>query len=207
MTSPTDNRQYAPATERNRSPILNILLQVLPPDGDILEIASGTGEHAVFFAPHFSPRQWIPSDPDHELRASIAAWREDCPTDNLQLPVALDVRDDRWLVEGCDRPITSIININMIHISPWASCLGLFSGASRILPREGILYLYGPFRCNGQHTAPSNEAFDRSLHGRNPEWGVRDLEAVIEVARERGLNLQEVIAMPANNFSVVFRQS
>jgi hypothetical protein len=204
-----DDRQYAPATERNREAILEVLLQVLPPTGTVLEISSGTGEHAVFFAPRLAPRNWQPSDPNPITRNSIAAWQIHHPADNLYPPIALDVRDPIWPVEQDEptEPITAIININMIHIAPWSACLGLFDGAKRILPAGGILYLYGPFRQNGHHTAPSNAAFDQSLRSQNSEWGVRDLEKVVTVAQSRRFNLLKVLPMPANNLSVTFQAS
>jgi SAM-dependent methyltransferase len=209
MTIPNDLRKYAPATQRNREPILDVLQRVLPPKGVILEIASGTGEHAAFFAPRLSPRQWLPSDPNPELRDSIASWREIVPGDNLYPPLDLDVRESVWSVER-DFPgsaIAAIVNINMIHISPWSACLGLMAGAGRILPSGGILYLYGPFKQNYQHTDPSNAAFDDSLRSQNPEWGVRDLEEVVAAASDQKLNWVETIPMPANNLSVVFKHS
>jgi Protein of unknown function (DUF938) len=212
-----DARQSAPATERNREPILNVLQQVLPPTGTILEISSGTGEHAVFFAPQLHPRKWLPSDPNPQARASIAAWRAECPVETLYPPIALDVHEPIWGVEAEPRPealqdidfnrdpITAIVNINMIHIAPWSACLGLMAGAQRILPPGGILYLYGPFKQGGNHTAPSNAAFDASLRAQNPEWGVRDLEAVVAVAHRHRLSLLQTYPMPANNLSVVFQ--
>ncbi len=216
--STPDLRQYAPATQRNRQPILDVLQQVLPPTGTVLEISSGTGEHATFFAPALAPRQWLPSDPNPIAQASIAAWRDHCPSPNLHPPISLNVCDPRWPVEQEPLPeplhsngfvvgnIQAIVNINMIHIAPWAACLGLMAGAQRILPPNGVLYLYGPFQQNGQHTAPSNAAFDQSLRSQNPEWGVRDLEAVIAVAAAHELTFAKTIAMPANNLSVIFQR-
>ncbi|MBD2099796.1 DUF938 domain-containing protein [Leptolyngbya sp. FACHB-261] len=218
MHGSPDARQYAPATQRNQEPILEVLLQVLPPTGTVLEISSGTGEHAVFFAPRLQPRKWIPSDPDPVARASIAAWQERSSATNLHPPVALNVCDPVWVVEekpsgplqmlDFERdPITAIVNINMIHIAPWSACLGLMAGAGRILPIGGILYLYGPFKQGGRHTAPSNAGFDENLRSRNPEWGVRDLEDVVAAAQAHKLVLVKTVAMPANNLSVVFQVS
>ena len=172
--NPPDARRYAPATQRNREPILEILQQVLPPQGTVLEISSGTGEHAVFFAPRLSPRTWLPSEPDPRSRASVVAWIENTPADNLHLPLDIDVRATGWaeeeniLLESIP-PINAIVNINMIHIAPWSACLGLMAGANRLLSSGGIMYLYGPYKQGGKHTAPSNEAFDDSL--RTPHSG------------------------------------
>ncbi len=200
-----DNRQqYAPATQRNRQPILEVLRRVLPANGNILEIASGTGEHAAFFAPLLSPRQWIPSDPDAFLRESIEAWRQACPSDNLQPPLDIDAREPFWQVEAKGIAIAAIININMIHITPWSACLGLMAGAGRLLKVGGILYLYGPYQQGGTHTAPSNRGFDETLRHQNAQWGVRHLEDVITAAEQQGLTLLETVPMPANNLSVVF---
>jgi Protein of unknown function (DUF938) len=203
MDNSQDLRQYAPATDRNREPILAILRQVLPATGTILEISSGTGEHGVFMAPQLAPRYWLPSDPNPEARASIAAWQQFEPCDRMYPPIDLDASSDQWLVESKE-PITAIVNINMIHIAPKAAYLGLFAGAKRILPVGGILYLYGPFKQDGVHTAPSNAAFDESLQSQNPDWGIRDLEEIIAVAASHNLDLQKVYPMPANNLSVVF---
>jgi Protein of unknown function (DUF938) len=204
MADSPDLRRYAPATERNREPILAVLQQVLPPTGTILEIASGTGEHAVFMAPQLAPRYWLPSDPNPYLRASISAWQQSSPCDNIYPPIDLDASSSQWLVESKE-PITAIVNINMIHISLHSAYLGLFAGAQRILSAGGILYLYGPFKQGGVHTAPSNEDFDNELRCENEEWGIRDLEEVTAVAHSHKLELQQVYPMPANNLSVVFK--
>jgi SAM-dependent methyltransferase len=214
---PQDARQYAPATQRNREAILEVLLQVLPPTGTVLEISSGTGEHAVFLAPRLQPRQWIPSDPNPIAIASISSWRQYCPADNLSAPITLNASEPIWSIEHDDSarslsnidfqqdPITAIVNINMIHIAPWAACLGLMAGAGRILSPGGILYLYGPFKQGGEHTAPSNAEFDQSLRQQNPEWGVRDLGDVVAIAKAHNLKHIKTYAMPANNLSVVFQ--
>ncbi len=199
-------KQYAPATQRNREPILEVLLRVLPPSGNILEIASGTGEHSIFFAPAFSNRQWIPSDTNAISRDSIEAWRKESLIENIHPPLNINAQDSIWEIEKQFLDITTIININMIHISPWSACLGLMKGAKRLLPSGGILYLYGPYKQEGKHTAPSNEAFDKSLRAQNPEWGVRNLEDVIKVAEDNGLVFKEKVAMPANNLSVIFEK-
>jgi hypothetical protein len=209
-----DARQYAPATERNREPILEILLQVLPESGTILEIASGTGEHAVFFASRLSPRLWLPTDANLDLRASISAWTEYNACDNVYPPLELDVRESVWAVEKGEvtqwlnrEPIVAIVNINMIHISPWSACVGLMAGAGRILKAGGILYLYGPFKQGGEHTAASNAAFDEYLRAQNQEWGVRNLDDVVAAARAEHFILKQIYQMPANNISVVFERS
>jgi Protein of unknown function (DUF938) len=207
MNIENEIKKYAPATLRNREPILEILKKVLPPNGTILEIASGTGEHGVFFAPHLTPRKWLPSDPNPILRASITAWSQELKGDNLYPPLNIDASDRLWEVENNPQPdlsITGVVNINMIHISPWSACLGLMAGARRILQSGGILYLYGPYKIDGKHTAPSNEAFDESLKMQNPEWGVRDLDKVVEAAKQNSLILFDTYQMPANNLSVVF---
>ena len=151
-----DRKQYAPATERNRQPILEVLQKFIPKKGNILEIASGTGEHACFFAPYFPNQQWIPSDPDRLLRLSIEAWRQDCTSNNLQMPLEINVSLPNWDEKIDPSAIAVIIAINLIHISPWSACQGLMKGAGKILPSGGILYLYGPYKQNGKHTAPSN---------------------------------------------------
>lgn len=217
MNDSPNIRQHAPATLRNRQAILDVLLEILPATGSVLEVSSGTGEHAAFFAPRLYPRKWIPSDPNPVALASIAAWREECSTDNLLSPIALDACESRWPVEqeplpeplrGLNiqqEPIVAIANINMIHISPWSACVGLMAGAQRILPAGGILYLYGPYKQAGKHTAPSNAEFDRSLQMQNPEWGVRNLEDVIATAQNHNFSWVKTYAMPANNLSVIFQ--
>jgi hypothetical protein len=195
-----DTRLDAPATGRNREPILSVLKTVLPTKGQVLEIASGTGQHLTFFAPHFPALTWQPSDPDLMHLASIEGWMEQLPAANILPPLQIDVTNDAWGMHF----VEVILCINMIHIAPWEACLGLFRGTQSILSEGGLLYLYGPFKQQGKHTAPSNEAFDRSLRAQDPRWGVRDLEAVVDIAQEHDLHLQQVIPMPANNLSVVF---
>ena len=199
-----DAKRYAVATQRNREPILKVLQKVLPSEGNILEIASGTGEHAVFFASQLQGCQWYPSDRDSSLRDSIVAWSKECPTDNLHPPLDINASSEPWSIETAAISIDAIVNINMIHIAPFSACEGLMAGAGRILPLGGILYLYGPYKREGKHTSVSNEAFDKSLRDRDSRWGVRQLEDVIAVAQKANLTLQEVIAMPANNLSVIF---
>ncbi|MDB9517483.1 DUF938 domain-containing protein [Roseofilum reptotaenium CS-1145] len=201
-----DLRQYAPATQRNREPILEVLQRVLPPTGTVLEVASGTGEHAVFFAPHLQPRSWLPSEFNPQLLESIKAWQKVYPCDFLYSPIRLDSQNIPWNLDSHEAEITAIVCINMIHISPWEVCLGLMAGAEQVLPSQGILYLYGPYKQKGEHTAPSNASFDQSLRFSNPLWGVRNLEDVIEVAQAHDLHHLETIEMPANNLSVVFEK-
>ena len=196
-------RLSAPAAERNRGPILDVLRRVLPGSGSVLEIASGTGQHAVHFAQALPALRWQPSDPDAHARRSIAAWVAHAGLPNLAEPIALDVRDaSSWPAAARD----AIVCINMIHISPWTSAEALFAGAARVLRPGGVLFLYGPYRRDGRHTAPSNEAFDQQLRSRDASWGVRDLEAVVALGLDRGLDCIEVVDMPANNLSVVFRR-
>ncbi|HEY9738119.1 MAG TPA: DUF938 domain-containing protein [Trichocoleus sp.] len=209
MRDELDLRQYAPATDRNREPILKVLQQMLPPTGCVLEMASGTGQHAIYFAPRLQPRRWLPSDPNPLARDSISAWREVNPVENLLPPLDLDAASSDWpsKAQAVATDITAIVNINMIHISPWASCLGLMAGAGQILPAGGVLYLYGPYRRKGQPTAPSNEAFDQQLRSQNPAWGLRFLEDVVAAAAQQSLSLKTIFEMPANNLSVVFERS
>jgi SAM-dependent methyltransferase len=197
----------APAVARNREPILAVLrrvvpLPILPARGLVLEVASGSGEHAIYFAAALPHLTWQPSDPDPEARASITAYRAAAPLPNLLPPLALDAASPNWPVTLADM----IVSVNMIHIAPWAAAEGLMAGAERLLPAGGVLFLYGPFRERGQHTAPSNAAFDESLRARNREWGVRDLDEVAVLASRHGLALEERVAMPANNLSVVLRR-
>jgi hypothetical protein len=198
----SDARRYAAAVQRNREPILAVLARVLPPTGVVLEVASGTGEHAAFFARELLRLVWQPSDPDDECRASIAAWRAHETLPNLLPPLALDATVEPWPIARAD----ALVNINMIHIAPFTACEGLVRGAARLLAAGAPLVLYGPFARGGHHTAPSNEAFDRGLRARNPAWGVRDLDDVTRVATAAGLTLDETVDMPANNLTVIFRR-
>jgi hypothetical protein len=191
----------APAAERNKGPILAVLKRVLPASGLVLEIASGTGQHVVHFAQSMPHLTWQPSDPNPELRTSIRAWIAQTGLSNVRAPLELDVQNQPWPIVAAN----AVVCINMIHIAPWSAATALMAGAARLLPTTGVLVLYGPYRREGRHTAPSNEAFDRQLQASNPEWGVRDLEAVSEAAASHGLALRDVITMPANNLCVVFR--
>jgi cyclopropane fatty-acyl-phospholipid synthase-like methyltransferase len=198
------NRLESPSTARNREPILAVLRRVLPERGRMLEIASGTGEHAVFIAKAMPGLTWQPSDPDAVSRASIAAWIAQEGLANVLPPLAIDVRAEDWSVTG---PFDAVVAINMIHIAPWEAALGLLRGAGRLLGEGGILFLYGPYKREGRHTAPSNEAFDAWLKERDPAFGVRDLEDVQSAAEANGLRLDEIVEMPANNLSLVFRNT
>ncbi len=179
-----------------------MLRDALPSAGQVLEVASGTGEHAVHFARTFPHLDWQPSDPDEAALRSIQAWRAQVGLPNLRAPIRLDVRDEDWPTARAD----AILCINMVHISPWAATQALMKGARRQLPGGGLLYLYGPYRRAGIPTAPSNEAFDLSLKARDPSWGLRSLEEVVERAAACDLELDRVVEMPANNLSVLFRR-
>ncbi len=198
----TDYRQYAPATVRNRDFILDVLRDVLPVTGAILEIASGSGEHVVHFARNFPSLVFQPSDPEPEALRSIAAWVEATDVANVRAPIVLNASQSPWPIASAD----GVICINMVHISPWDATVGLIAGAAAILPRGSPLYLYGPYKREGFAAAPSNEAFDRSLRARNPTWGLRDLEAVVAIAESVGFSPPAVTEMPTNNLSVVFRR-
>jgi hypothetical protein len=195
-------RVRAAATARNRDPILAVLREVLPTTGDVLEIASGSGEHVVHFARALPDLRFVPSDVDPDALASIEAWRAHEGLPNVMPPVELDVLAPTWPVSRADAVLCS----NMIHIAPWPATLGLLHGAGRILPAGAPLVLYGPYQIDGRHTAESNAAFDASLRARNPAWGVRDLRDVRAEARSRGLVLDKTVQMPANNLTVIFRR-
>lgn len=195
-------KRHAPPTERNREPLLAVLRQVLPTSGTLLEVASGTGQHAVFFAREFPGLTWQPTDLDPESLASIAAWRDEAALPNLLPPLPLDAAQDAWPVQSAD----ALLNVNMIHISPWEACQGLMRGAGRVLSPGGCLVMYGPYFVEGRETAPSNLAFDESLRARNPTWGVRELGAVTAEATRNGLVRERVVDMPSNNLTVVFRK-
>jgi len=198
-----DNKRYAPATARNREAILAVLQRYLPSKGKVLEIASGTGEHIVYFAQASSPDlAFQPSDPNAEARASIDAWVDSSGVSNVRRAIELDATDEAWPVTNADR----VLCINMLHISPWAATEGLMRGAARVLPAGGMLYLYGPYRFDGRHTASSNEAFDADLRRQNPEWGVRDVESVVALATAQCFQSPIIEQMPANNVSLVFRR-
>ncbi|MGI9127713.1 MAG: DUF938 domain-containing protein [Roseomonas sp.] len=203
MTEPMeDARRFAPAVARNKAAITEVLTHHLPKSGVVLEIASGSGEHALHFAAQFPALIFQPSDPDAACRASIAAWQGEARHANLLPPLALDVMAEAWPVQRAD----VVLCINMIHIAPWGVTRALMRGAARLLPAGGLLFLYGPFRQGGQNTAPSNAEFDAGLRAQDAGWGVRDLEAVAAEAEIAGFAAPLTEAMPANNLSVIFRR-
>lgn len=203
MSDTSDRRLYFPHVARNREPILEVLRRVLPRQGLVLEIASGGGEHAAYFASNLPDVIWRPTDANSEMFESIAAHRAAAGVANLLAPLHLDVTSGQWPVERAE----AMLCCNMIHISPWAATEGLMAGAGRTLPPGGLLYLYGPYKIDGHHTAPSNQDFDTRLRAQNPLWGVRDLTDVSDLAKRHGLALEETVPMPANNLSVIFRRA
>lgn len=197
-------KRVAPAAERNKAPIAAILREVLPARGLVLEIASGSGQHAVYFARSFPALVWQPSDVDRAALDSIEEYRQEAGLANLRAPMCVDASGERgWPLTAAD----AIVCINMVHIAPWAACLGVLRGAARILPSGGPLVLYGPYSIDGDFTAPSNVAFDERLRAENPAWGVRELRAIERAASDVGLALERVVALPANNHLAVFRQA
>lgn len=199
----SDRRRSAPAAGRNRGPITDVLRGILPDKGLVLEVASGTGEHALAFASAFPGLDWQPSDPDPDSIASIEAWRVAEGPANLRPALRLDASQPHWPIDQAD----AVLCINMVHISPWTATQGLLAGAQRLLKSGSPLYLYGPYRRSGVETAASNEAFDRSLKARNAEWGLRTLEELVAEAQRCALVLDAVVQMPANNLSLVFRRA
>jgi SAM-dependent methyltransferase len=197
-----DGRIVSPSAERNKQPIAEVLTRVLPTQGDVLEVSSGTGQHAVHFARAMPHIRWQPTEKDADGLTSIARWMAEAGLPNVNAPIHLDVHDETWPVAG----VAAVVCINMIHIAPPSATEALLRGAAGVLPPGGILFLYGPYRRDGRHTSPGNEAFDKSLKASNPQWGVRDLEHVADLAASAGFELQEICDMPANNLSVVFRK-
>lgn len=195
-------KKQAPAAARNRQPILDVLQPRLPAKGLVLEIASGTGEHVVHYAAARPELTFQPSDPDEGARASIDDWVRTLGLDNVRPALEIDVTRAAWPVKRAD----AVLCCNMIHIAPWEAAVGLIAGAGRLVPPGGLFFLYGPYRQGGRHTAPSNEAFDADLKRRNPAWGVRDLEAVIELAGAQGFSAPDIVEMPANNLSLLFNR-
>lgn len=198
-------RLFSPSAERNKDVVRDVLVKHAPKTGDILEIGSGTGEHAMHFAGALPGVRWRPGDPDAASRASIVAWTAHEGLSNVAPPHAIDVTAADW--DGVeDKSLAGLVSLNMIHIAPFSAARGLFAGAGKYLRSNGVLFLYGPFSRNGEHTAPSNATFDQSLRSRDPEWGVRDLDQdILPLAEAAGLTLETVVEMPANNLSVVFR--
>ena len=197
-----DGRWQTAAAERNKVPIGGVLERVLPARGEVLEVASGTGQHVAYFARLMPGLLWQPSDPDPELRRAIELRLGEEGLAIVRAPLDLDVRRETWPLAHAD----AVLCINMLHVAPWAATGALMRGAARLLD-GGVLYLYGPYRKGGRPTAPSNEAFDARLKSENPDWGLRDVEAVADAAAGCGLVLEETIEMPANNLSLVFREA
>lgn len=195
-------RRSAPAALRNREPIAEVLRQWLPESGLVLEIASGTGEHAVYFAERFPQLDWQPSDIHANALASIAAWREESALPNIRAPLTLDASSPDWPIDRAD----AVLSINMVHISPWASALGLLGGAARVLSSGAPLILYGPWLTDDIETAPSNLDFDADLKRRDPEWGLRRVEEFAAAAADRGIELEQTVQMPANNLMLLLRR-
>lgn len=197
-----DAKRHAPATARNREAIAGVLAKELPDSGLVLEVASGSGEHALFFAERFPDLDWQPSDPDPSALASISAWMADFNGTNLRIPMQLDAASEDWPINAAD----AVFCANMVHIAPWEATLGLFAGASRALTPGTPLVLYGPYFENEVEPVQSNLAFDESLKGRNPEWGIRRLADMDGLGEEHGFERTARHAMPANNLTLVYRK-
>jgi hypothetical protein len=198
-----DGKWFIGSAERNKSPILDVLRRVLPERGVVLEIASGTGQHVVHFAKALPGLTWQPTDPDPELRESVALRVGEERLANVKTPIDLDVTRLPWPLQTA----AAVVCINMIHVAPWSAALALLKGAKALLAAQHVLFLYGPYRRFGGHTSKGNEQFDADLRAHDPEWGLRDLEAVSEAAASSGLLLDEVVEMPANNFSLIFKRA
>lgn len=200
------NLPYSAAADRNKQPILEKLQDVLPPEGSALEIASGTGQHAAWFAAHLPRWTWQPTDADAEALPAIDRLWAEAGLANVRPALRLDVMSPRWPAEGVefDPAFDAIYCANMLHIAPWAACAALMQGSARYLGRDGVLITYGPYLQDGVATAPGNLAFDESLRARNPAWGIRRLEDVRDQAHDAGLTLRARHAMPANNLLLVF---
>ena len=202
MSEASDPRFYFPHVARNREAILQVLRRVLPPQGLVLEVASGGGEHAAYFAERLPSLIWQPSDLDPRSLASIAAHRTAADAPNLLAPVCLDATSEQWPVKSAD----ALVCINMIHISPWAVSEGLMAGARRVLRMGSVIYLYGPYKIDGRHTAQSNKEFDAWLRTQNAQWGVRDFADMADLAARNDFVLIETVPMPANNLSIIFKR-
>ncbi len=198
----TDDRLYRPATQRNKEPILEVLRSVLPERGLLLEVASGSGEHAVFFAGHFPGLEWRPTDPDEASRNSIAAWTASEGVQNVRAPLNLDVTRAQWPIDTAD----TMLCVNMIHIAPWEATKGLMRGAGRVLGSGAPLILYGPYKRGDRPLEPGNVSFDERLRGEDPSWGLRELDDVAALADVNGFDLERMVEMPANNLTVIFRK-
>ena len=194
-------KRHAPATARNSEPLAEVLAEELPDRGLVLEVASGSGEHAVFLARQFPALEWQPSDVDLEALASVDARAAEAAVANLRPAIALDAAQANWPIAAAD----AVLCVNMVHISPWSAAVGLFTGAGRILTSGAPLVLYGPFIEPGRETAPSNLAFDQSLKQRNSEWGLRNTADLDALAADHGLRRTARHAMPANNLVLVYR--
>ena len=201
---PPDNvRWHAPAAERNRAPILDVLRKVMPVPGIILEVAAGSGQHGAWFAPEFPNHCWAPSDIQPEALGSIDAWSRDAGGTILPARL-LDAAKPTWPVDDIANDLVVIFNVNMIHIAPWSACLGMLAAAEKLLPRHGILFLYGPFLRGGERATDSDRQFDQTLRNQDPAWGLRDVKDVADAARSRCLHLLDRFDMPAGNLSLVF---
>ena len=197
-----DGRIVSPSAERNKGPIAEILMRVLPAQGEVLEVSSGTGQHVLHFAQAMPHIRWRPTERDADALKSIASWLGQTPAPNVNAPLRLDVYDAIWPVHD----MAAVVCINMIHIAPPSAAEALLRGAGDVIAPGGILFLYGPYRRQGRHTSPSNKAFDERLKATNPGWGVRNLEDVVHLASAVGLELEQTHDMPANNLALVFRK-
>jgi hypothetical protein len=206
-----DGRLDAPAFHRNHQAIGAVLQRFLAgKSGDAMEAGSGTGQHVVDFARHIPDITWWPSDLNDQHLKSIVAWRAQAQLSNIRLPLRIDLSDPAWCPEmqdGGPDELLAVFCANVVHIAPWRVAEGLFAGADRYLRADGQLFLYGPFKRDGKHTAISNAVFDASLREGNPEWGVRDVEALEGLAAKAGLVLAECVEMPSNNLTLVFGRS
>jgi cyclopropane fatty-acyl-phospholipid synthase-like methyltransferase len=195
-------RQHAPHADRNKGPIVDVLRRVLPDVGIVLEIGSGTGQHITHFAREFPGVEWQPSDYDQVAVASIESYRRESRLPNVREPLLLEVRKRTW----GNGLLDAVVAIDLVHVTSWSVCEGLFDGARRHLKPSGVLVMYGPFKQEGGFQAPENATLDAALRAKNPDWGLRDLEAVAALGMARGLLVEQVVDMPANNVAVVFRK-